>query len=823
MTIVFVGISLSFTGRVHAQVGSEQYTDVEAGVWYEQAVDALLGAGALDASEVRLRPNDLATRAEIAKLLVLLNDVDLSVSTSGFTDVSPSSWYFAYMEAAARLGWIRGDGNCYDEASSLCYARPSAPVNRAEMAVILQRAFSLSHAGSASVFPDNTNTSMWYYLPIQTAADHCVLQGDARTGRVRPADYMNRAEMITMFYRASVDLRYGEDCGVDVDVRGDIQNVSAQTARRIQVTFNTNIHPDDIGNISAYEVWRVSGGGIDVQSVSVLNARTVTLFLAGDLIDGSAYHVEVEGMRTEQGIHFDDTRVFTFFADEADPFIQEVSVQNDGNIRITFSQDIVPARANDAFRYSLAQVSNNTQRSIIRARVINDKMIDLEVDAMLASHTTYRLEVEAMYTEDNEIFSDVYVFSTGDLAQAMLDSITVASSSRVRLHFSTELDEGILRDEFRYRVIGAEGEVQVRTAFSPQNRTVELLLESGLKDGEYTVYVENLQTEGGVIFDDEHTFTFDDDTSESAIEDITVYNGNILRVEFRENIAETYADDTFRYQVTHVDNDILRTIDRVTVINNRIVDIAIQGMLSLNATYRLDVNNMRTAANVEFSDSSFFTSENVLLPMIDQITPVHASRVQMTFNTDIDDAFAEDAYRYRIVGIEGDVTIASVFMVNENTVELILDQNLISQVSYSGSVLGMHTVGGQTFSDQQVFTYENDPLSMDAALRGENEVPPVSTSATGEGAFTLSENELMYDIIVYGMSSTEVTAAHFHLGEEGEEGASVESIELGNDLRATGTWNLSSAEREALFEGSIYVNVHTNAYPDGEIRGQILR
>lgn len=46
------------------------YTDVSAGAYYEDAAAALLLSGALDSGEAQFRPSSIATRAEVAKLLV---------------------------------------------------------------------------------------------------------------------------------------------------------------------------------------------------------------------------------------------------------------------------------------------------------------------------------------------------------------------------------------------------------------------------------------------------------------------------------------------------------------------------------------------------------------------------------------------------------------------------------------------------------------------------------------------------------------------------------------------------------------------------------
>ena len=97
---------VTLAGRAAAQSELTHYTDVSAGVWYEEAAEALLDIGALNRDEQRLRPNDTATRAEMAKLLVEMNDRPLVYPSRGsFDDVSETAWYFPYMEAAARAGW----------------------------------------------------------------------------------------------------------------------------------------------------------------------------------------------------------------------------------------------------------------------------------------------------------------------------------------------------------------------------------------------------------------------------------------------------------------------------------------------------------------------------------------------------------------------------------------------------------------------------------------------------------------------------------------------------------------------------------------------
>ncbi len=123
-----------------------------------------------------------------------------------------------------------------------------------------------------------------------------------------------------------------------------------------------------------------------------------------------------------------------------------------------------------------------------------------------------------------------------------------------------------------------------------------------------------------------------------------------------------------------------------------------------------------------------------------------------------------------------------------------------------------------------------------AQLTGGQEVPPVSTLATGTGSFVLNQNKtaLTYDITVDGLSVGGMTSAHFHNAAVGLNSGSVRDLigdfvlnNTGRGGTATGIWNnfdtppLSNFLTE-LEAGRIYVNVHTQENPGGEIRAQVV-
>jgi hypothetical protein len=169
MKKVLAGLSIAAMSLTNVSVAFAAYSDVPAGVWYKDAVDAFTADGILDSTQARFRGSDLANRAEFVKLLVELNGGLLSTppAVASFDDAKASAWYYAYMEEAGKEGWVKGDGNCY--GSHPCYARPAANINRAEAAALIVRAFALEGTGDAPQFVDNPSSDDVPRKPIERA------------------------------------------------------------------------------------------------------------------------------------------------------------------------------------------------------------------------------------------------------------------------------------------------------------------------------------------------------------------------------------------------------------------------------------------------------------------------------------------------------------------------------------------------------------------------------------------------------------------------------------------------------------------------------
>jgi hypothetical protein len=112
------------------------------------------------------------------------------------------------------------------------------------------------------------------------------------------------------------------------------------------------------------------------------------------------------------------------------------------------------------------------------------------------------------------------------------------------------------------------------------------------------------------------------------------------------------------------------------------------------------------------------------------------------------------------------------------------------------------------------------PRCFAASLSGDQEVPPVDTEATGTARFNVERRDrslLRYEVKVEGLSGPAI-AAHIHAGATGVPGDVL--IPLDHET-LRGEVEITPEQLAAIESGDTYVNVHTEANPDGEIRGQI--
>ena len=106
------------------------------------------------------------------------------------------------------------------------------------------------------------------------------------------------------------------------------------------------------------------------------------------------------------------------------------------------------------------------------------------------------------------------------------------------------------------------------------------------------------------------------------------------------------------------------------------------------------------------------------------------------------------------------------------------------------------------------------------ALSGGNEVPPVKTSASGSGTIMIADDGAVSgSVTATGVAGT---AAHIHEGAPGANGpVIVPMTKDGDTYKVAAGAKLTPAQMASFKAGNLYVNVHSAANPNGEIRAQL--
>lgn len=110
--------------------------------------------------------------------------------------------------------------------------------------------------------------------------------------------------------------------------------------------------------------------------------------------------------------------------------------------------------------------------------------------------------------------------------------------------------------------------------------------------------------------------------------------------------------------------------------------------------------------------------------------------------------------------------------------------------------------------------------AVNVSLSGAEEVPPASTAASGKGSFTVGADGAVSGSV--STSGVQGTMAHIHRGARGQNGPVVVPLtKSGDTYTAPAGAKLSEADQQAFREGRLYVNVHSDRYKGGEVRGQL--
>lgn len=107
-----------------------------------------------------------------------------------------------------------------------------------------------------------------------------------------------------------------------------------------------------------------------------------------------------------------------------------------------------------------------------------------------------------------------------------------------------------------------------------------------------------------------------------------------------------------------------------------------------------------------------------------------------------------------------------------------------------------------------------------ASLAGGEEVPPINVPGSGSGSFRVAEDGTISGSVT--TKDVQGTMAHIHRAAKGANGPVIVPLAKDGDTYSVPAGRkLTPQQMDELKAGNLYVNVHTNRYKGGEVRGQL--
>jgi len=252
------------------------------------------------------------------------------------------------------------------------------------------------------------------------------------------------------------------------------------------------------------------------------------------------------------------------------------------------------------------------------------------------------------------------------------------------------------------------------------------------------------------------------------------------------------------------------------------------GNVGTSAASTVTVQNVQVYSVMATGVEEVPASESQATALVDLTINVASGDVQgglVTSGIDATGAHIHDAFAGSngpvLIPLDQDGGDPTIFTVPGGTV---MDASGIDRLLAGALYVNVHSdalpageIRGQILPDGFVLLFSD--------LTGSETVPEVSSAASGRAATTLDSATGTVTIHAQATDLDDATDAHLHQAFAGATGPVLVALTM--DMAITGHWFaegavLNAAGLDAFASGQLYVNIHSPAYPAGEIRGQVL-
>lgn len=204
---VDMGANIDYVGvgkeAVQPDISTIFFSDVPETAWYAKAVKFAVDRGITSGvGNNKFDPNGQLTRSQaVVMIMQAYNIAPDNDASDNFKDAG-NTWYTSYLAVAKRLGITKGVGNNM--------FGPNNRLSRQEMCTLLYNSLKLmgklpnknvDQSTSIKVldgFTDANQVNTWAREAMAVLIEMGILNGG--NGKLVPADYANRAQMVQMLY-----------------------------------------------------------------------------------------------------------------------------------------------------------------------------------------------------------------------------------------------------------------------------------------------------------------------------------------------------------------------------------------------------------------------------------------------------------------------------------------------------------------------------------------------------------------------------------------------------------------------------------------------
>lgn len=183
--------------RSFVTIDNPSFTDINNSQWFNEHLGYLSSRNQINGfDDGSFRPYSEITRAEAAVLIGRALGYDGTTTATAFKDVSSKSFASGYIQEAVTKNIITG----YEDGTF----RPDKKVTRAEMAILISKAFELERQQNGTSSFTDVSTQMAAYPHILSIIKAGITKG-YNDQTFRPYEYMTRSEFAAFLTRVQTD------------------------------------------------------------------------------------------------------------------------------------------------------------------------------------------------------------------------------------------------------------------------------------------------------------------------------------------------------------------------------------------------------------------------------------------------------------------------------------------------------------------------------------------------------------------------------------------------------------------------------------------